>query len=136
MCVFVIPGNGQVLLGLPDMVVLNIINLSIDSIQKEIRECKTNRGQETHANTKDYTNKSAQSAVKQDDNGQQHQTNKLINYFYSSNNIDADKSKSKAMTQRIHEEYGKIFHSIGASKAHSLYTSNQTASHIKRPLGT
>ena len=72
-----------------------------------------NRGQETHAETKDCTNKGAQSAVKQDDNGQQHQTNKLINYFYSSNNIDADESKNKAMTQRIHEEYGEVFNSIG-----------------------
>ena len=33
-CVFfVVPGNGQALLGMPDMVVLNIINLNIDSIQ-------------------------------------------------------------------------------------------------------
>ena len=38
---FVVPGNGQALLGLPDKVALNIINLNIDSIQKEIRECKT-----------------------------------------------------------------------------------------------
>ena len=116
MCVFVVPVNSQALLGLPDMAVLNIINLNIDSIQKEIRECKTNRGQETHAETEDCTNKGTQSAVKQDSNGQQHQTNKLINYFYSSSNIDADKNKSKAMTQRIHEECGKVFNSIGCFK--------------------
>ena len=55
-CVFfVVPGNGQALLGMPDMAVLNIINLNIDSIQKEIRECKTNRGQVTHADTEDCT---------------------------------------------------------------------------------
>ena len=102
-CVFfVVPGNSQALLGLPDMVALNIINLNIGSIQKEIRECKTNRGHETHVETEDCTNKGTGSAVKQDSNGQQHQTNKLINYFYSSNNIDTDKSQSKAMTQRIH----------------------------------
>ena len=96
-CVFfVVPGNGQALLGLPDTVVLNIINLNIDYIQKEIRECKTNRGQETHVKTEDCTNKGAQSAVKQDGNGPKHQTNKLINYFYSSNNIDADKSKQQS----------------------------------------
>ena len=115
-CFFVVPGNGQALHGFPDTVALNIINLNIDSIQKEIRECKTNRGQETHAETEDCTNKGAQSTVKQDGNGQQHQTNKLINYFYSSNNIDADKSKSKAMTQRIHEEYGEVFNGIGCFK--------------------
>ena len=41
MCVFVVPGNGQALVGMPDMAALNIINLNIDSIQKEIRDCKT-----------------------------------------------------------------------------------------------
>ena len=109
---FVVPGNDQALLGLSDMVALNIINLNIDSIQKEIRDCKTNRGQETHADTEDCTNKGAHSAAKQDSNGQQHQANKLINYFYSSNNADTDKSKSKAMTQMIHEEYGEVFNGI------------------------
>ena len=53
-CVFfVVPGNGQALLGMPEMAALNTINLNIDSIQKEIRECKTNRGQEMHADTED-----------------------------------------------------------------------------------
>ena len=66
-----------------------------------------------HAKTEDYTNKGTQRAVKQDSNDQKHQTNKLINYFYSSNNIDADKAKSKAMTQQIHKEYGKVFNGIG-----------------------
>ena len=57
--------------------------------------------------------RTAHSTAKQDGNGQQHQTNKLINYFYSSNNTDAEKSKSTAMTQRIHETYGEVFNSIG-----------------------
>ena len=83
-CFFVVPGNGQAMLGLPDTMALNIINLNIDSIQKEIKECKTNTGQETYVKTKGSTNKVTQSAIKQDGNGQQHQTNKLINYFYSS----------------------------------------------------
>ena len=96
--------------------VLSIINLNIDTIQKEIKDCKTNRGQETHADTEDCTNKDAHSTAKQDGNGQQHQANKLINYFYSLNNTDADKSKSKAMTQRIHETYGKVFNGIGCFK--------------------
>ena len=111
---FVVPGNGQALLRMPDMAVLNIINLNIDSIQKEIRNCKANRGQEMHDVTEDCTNKDVQSAVKQDDNGQQHhsQANKLINYFYSSNNTVADKSKSSTMTQRIHETFGDIFNGI------------------------
>ena len=45
---FVVPGNGQALLGMPDMAAPNIINLNIDSIQSVTPECKTNRGQETH----------------------------------------------------------------------------------------
>ena len=72
---FVVPGNGQALLGIPNTGTLNIINLNTDSIQ-EIRECKTNRGQETHADTEDCTNKDAHSPAKQDGMGQQHQANK------------------------------------------------------------
>ena len=39
---FVVPGNGQVLLRMPDMAALNIINLNIDSIQAEVAEFKIN----------------------------------------------------------------------------------------------
>ena len=64
-CVFfVVPGNGQALLGMPDMAVLNIINLNIDSIQKEIRNCKAKRGLETHAATEDCTNKDTHNTAK------------------------------------------------------------------------
>ena len=115
---FVNPGKGQALLRMPDTAVLNIINLNIDSIQKELKNCKANRGQEMHTITEDCTNKDAQSAVKQDDNGPQHhsQANTLINYFYSSDNTVADKSKSSAMTQRIHETFGDVFNGIGCFK--------------------
>ena len=61
---FGVPGNDQALLGMPDTAVLNIINLNIDSIQKEIGNCKANRGQEMHAVTEDCTNKDAHSAIK------------------------------------------------------------------------
>ena len=40
---FVVSGNGQVLLGMPDTAVLNLINLNIDSIQTVAAECKTNK---------------------------------------------------------------------------------------------
>ena len=53
-CVFfVVPGNGQALLRMTDTAALNIINLNIDSIQKEIRNYKANRGQEMHTVTDD-----------------------------------------------------------------------------------
>ena len=45
---FVVPGNSQALLGMPDTAALNIINLNIDSIQAEIASCKTNREQEMY----------------------------------------------------------------------------------------
>ena len=61
---FVVPGNSQALLGMPDKVVLNIINLNIDSIQKEIRNCKTNRGQEMHVVAEDCTNRDSHGVIK------------------------------------------------------------------------
>ena len=53
--------------------------------------------------------------TQQDANGQndQNNTNKSINYFFSSNNIDADKRKSSAMMQKIHDAFGNIFNGIG-----------------------
>ena len=72
-CVFfLVLGNSQVLLGMPDMAVLNIIKLNIDSIQKEISNCKTNRGKEMHVVAEDCTNRDTHGAIKGDDNGQQH----------------------------------------------------------------
>ena len=61
---FVVPGNSQALLRMPGMAALNIINLNIDSVQKEIGNCKANRGQEMHAVTEDCTNNYSHSAVK------------------------------------------------------------------------
>ena len=40
---FVVPGNGQALLGMPDTVALNLINFNIDSIQTLAAEWKTNK---------------------------------------------------------------------------------------------
>ena len=52
-CVFfVVPRNGQVLLGMPDTAALKLINISIDSIQAEIVECKTNSGNTRESNIK------------------------------------------------------------------------------------
>ena len=93
---FVVPGNGQALLGMPDMTVFNIINLNIDSIQAVTTECKTNRGQETHTGIENCTNKNTTGHKgcknndtgvinKQDTNGRSDPSNPnmSINYFYS-----------------------------------------------------
>ena len=83
MCIFVVPGNSQALLGMPDVAVLDIINLNIDSIQVEITSCKTNRGQQTHAVAEGCTNRDTGGIIKQEANSQnaQNHSNKSINYF-------------------------------------------------------
>ena len=76
---FVVPGNGQALLGMPDTMTLNLINLNIDLIQTLAAECKTNKEQETHTgievcrntNTtrdEDSKNNNASVDIKQDTN--------------------------------------------------------------------
>ena len=48
---FVVPRNGQVLLGMPDTAALKISNINIDSIQTVKEECNTNIGNATESNT-------------------------------------------------------------------------------------
>ena len=115
-CVFfVVPENWQVLIGMPDATSLNIVQISINSIQVEIAECKTSNKQETQGGTKFYTNRDVDDINKQDANGQKDQksANKLINYFFSLNSTDADKRKSSKMTQKIHDRFGDVFNGIG-----------------------
>ena len=112
---FVVLGNGQVLLGMPDTAALNIINLNIDSIQVEIASCKTNREQEMYTVAEGRTNTDAGAINKQDTNSQNIQNNShnSINYFFSSSNVMADKRQSSEMTQRMHDRFGNIFNGIG-----------------------
>ena len=68
---FVVPGNGQVLLGMPDTAALKTININIDSIQATKEECNTNIGdpkeskttQEGHVVEKSCTNTDADTKV-------------------------------------------------------------------------
>ena len=101
---FVVPGNGQALLSMPDTAALKLINVNVDSIQVEVAECKTNTydtresniKQEMHLAEKGCTNTDADSKIKQSANGQsgQDNANKITNYFFSSPNVEADKRKS------------------------------------------
>ena len=70
--------------GMPDTVVLSIINLNIDSIQVEIMSTKTNRGQDTHTIAEGCTNRNMAGVIKQDANGQngQNQTNHFITFIH------------------------------------------------------
>ena len=97
---------------MPDTAAPNIINLNIDSIQVE---CKKNNGHETQTVSKGYTNTATGDHTTQNTNGQNGQTttNKSINYFFSSDNVDADKRKSSAMMQKIHNTFGNVFNGIG-----------------------
>ena len=104
-CVFfIVPGNGQVLLGMPDTAALKLINISIDSIQAKIVECKTNSGDATESNImwemhvveKGYANMDADSIIKHSVHGQNYNdnVNTLTNYFLSSPDVEAEKRKS------------------------------------------
>ena len=134
---FVVPGNGQALLRMPDMAALNIINLKIDSIQAEVAECKTNRVQETHTGLEGCSNMDAGVITKQDANGQNDQinSNKSIIYLYSSTNIDAGKIKSSTMVQKYTKHLATFLMVLGVSKAHSHCSLNPTASRIRHHQG-
>ena len=108
----------NVLLGMPDMAALNIINLNIDSIQAEVAECTTNIRQEMQIVSKGCAKMATDDLTTQNTNSQNGQanTNKSINYFLSSDNVDADKRKSSAMMQKIHDTFGNVFNGIGCFK--------------------
>ena len=104
---FVVPGNGQVLLGMSDTAALKIININIDSIQATEEECNTNTGdakepnikQDMHVTERSCTNMDAD--LKIDNSANSHSytnVNTLTNYFLSSQNIKADKRKSSELT--------------------------------------
>ena len=48
--IFVVPRNGQSLLGMPDTAAIKLININIDSIQAEVAECKINKGDARESN--------------------------------------------------------------------------------------
>ena len=87
------------MLGMPDTAALKLINKSIDSIQVEVVECKTNIEQEMYAVEKGCANTDADLKTKQDANSQNGQNNeiKTINYFFLSSIVDADKRKSSEL---------------------------------------
>ena len=100
---FVVPRNGQVLLGMPDTAALKIININIDAIQAVKEECNTNIGDAKESNTKQEVHVVEESCtnmnadLKIDNNANSYNyinVNTLTNYFLSSSNVEADKRKS------------------------------------------
>ena len=123
---FVVPGNSQALLGMPDTAALKLINVNIDSIQAEAAECKTNTGdmgesnitQEKHVVEKGCANTDVDSKIKHSANSQNDKdnVNKVTNYFLSLPNVEADKRKSIKMTSKIHNAFWDVFNGIGCFK--------------------
>ena len=124
--IFVVPGNGYMLLGIPDTAALKLINIDVDSVQAEVAECKTNTydmgvsniKQETHTVDKGCANTDTYSKIKQNTNGQscQDNANKITNYFFSSPNVEADKRKSIELMWEVHDTFGDAFNGTGCFK--------------------
>ena len=95
---FVVPGNGQMLLGMQDTAALKIININIDSIQAAEEECNTNIGdaQESYTTQKAPVVEKADSKVNNNINSHNANTNanSLTHYFFSLPNVEVDKRKS------------------------------------------
>ena len=67
---FVVPRNGQVLLGMPDTAALNIINVNIDSIETactQKQDCNTNMSDAKTSNTKQETHGAKESCTNTDE---------------------------------------------------------------------
>ena len=103
---FVVPRNGQVLLGMPDTAALKIININIDSMQATEEKCNTNIGDTKEPSIKQFMHVAERSCtnmdadLKIDNNANSHSytnVNKLTNYFLPSPNIKADKRKSSKL---------------------------------------
>ena len=112
MCdIFVGPGNGPVLLGMPDTATLNIINRNIDSLEAEDAQrdnCNRNTAdakisnakQEIHEARKYCTNMDGILKNTNNRSGPAANTNAntLTNYFLSYPNVETDKRKSTELT--------------------------------------
>ena len=141
---FVVPGNGQLLLGMPDTAALNIINVKIDSIEAacmQEEKCNTSMSDAKTSNTKQEMHWAKESCRNTDEdlknanntNGSNSNTNTntLTIYFLSSPNIVVGKRKSIELTQKIHNVFDNVLMVFGALKAHFHCSSSLIASPIK-----
>ena len=123
---FVVSGNGQALLGMPDTDALNIIKTNIDSVDAEVMKNK-----EFHANTKTIqgsntkqekdgggrcctnTDSSSKSANNSTKSMVKTNPDKAKNYFLAGPKCDSDTKKSAETTQQIHKEFDDVFNGNG-----------------------
>ena len=126
-CVFfVMPRNSQALLGIPDYMALNIINVNFDSIQAEVDKCRRNTKQEVEQDVKQHTSKVPEAVINmtQTPNGRidSNNSNVVINYFYLSQDTSGDNKDSAVMTKRYMTNSVMCLMALGALKAHSHYS--------------
>ena len=123
---FLVLGNGQALLGMPDTDALQICNINIDSIGAEdARNTKNNINtdatQESNANQDRYiavkccanTTSISKSTNNRNRSTANTNTNTPAKYFLLCPKYETDKRKSAELTQQIHKEFDNVFNGIG-----------------------
>ena len=106
-------GNNQKLLGIPDTMVLNIINVNFDSIQVEAVECRTNTKQDVKRHNNKVPNTAINTTQTPSSQIDSNNSNVVIKYFYSSQDTSGNKKDSAVMTKKVHYEFSDVFNGIG-----------------------
>ena len=123
---FVVPVNGQALLGMPGTAVLKIININIDSLEAEDTQkdsCNTNTDttkvsnakQEIQGTRKCCTNMDGVLKTNNNNSGSaiNPNANTLTKYFLSCPNVETDIRKSAELMEQIYTEFDNVFNGIG-----------------------
>ena len=126
---FVVPGNGQVLLDMPDKWALKIIDINIDSLEAEDiwkGTCNTNTDatkvsnakQEIHGAGKGCTNMDGIFKANKNNSGSaiNPNANTLTKCFLLCPNFETHIRKSAELIQQMHTEFDNIFNGIWCFK--------------------
>ena len=126
---FVVPGNRQALLGMPDTDVLNIIKININALgaeqTRDSDKCCTNihtvqrvkPKQETVKAEKWYTNMDSISNLNNKTKPMfESKSHKTTQYFLSGLSYESEKKRSTKTTKQIHKDFEDVFNGIGCFK--------------------
>ena len=125
MSIFVVPGNGQALLGMPDIDALNIIKINIHiidteqtggnynfctnmhTVQRDDPKQETVRAKKCYTNTANISksNSKTKPTVKS-------KLSKTIEYYLSGLSYDSDKKRSTETTWQLHKHFWDVFNGI------------------------
>ena len=141
------PGNGQVLFGMPDTDVLNIIKINIDSIDAEdARDSKscanmhtvweTDPKQETGSAEKCYKNMDSISKSRDNSTKPTAETkcNKTTEYFLLGLTYESSKNKCAEVTQQIHIDFDDVLNGIGCFEGTFLLQLKPDSKPYQAPL--